>query len=253
MKNIFILILICVIKLSAYNYNIAFANTTTSTIFSFNNEYEDKNVKLYDYDNGTSVYNYYSKSVIFIWLNAIRRSGETSTPELINNPVTPDSNRYIGRKYFNEYYRNDLIFLNDLYTKNSYIDPFLNYLYNPDSFSNDNYIQYENYQILYNSDGLAVESIVNGVWAGLYSDEEKDISGKLYSVDGQLIYNNGEEVHWFGALFDKLTGGFGASFTGCFNVLGNVLISVLIVYFVWNMFYFILRIGKSAINKKESV
>ena len=102
---------------------------------------------------------------------------------------------YITASQFYDYYSNDLNFLNALYTSNNHnLMGFLNYLYNELSFSTNNYINYDNYELLYNEDGLAVESIVNGVWAGLYLDSQKSKSGALYNKNGSMVYYNGKEV-----------------------------------------------------------
>lgn len=173
MKKILFLLLIFVIKLSAYEY-LFFDNYNDDTI-NYNSKYRwftdsegNLEVKIENFDGSI-----YYGPIRYNYLNLIRRN----------------DNHYIKNIEFKNLYNNDLIFLNDLY--NQATNQFLNYLYNENYFNDSNYVNYENYELLYNEDGLAVESIVNGVWAGLYDDNQKSESGALYNSTGSLVYYNG--------------------------------------------------------------
>lgn len=142
-----------------------------------------------------------------IWYKYESKSGNITTNSILTDIIARDHLYYIysrpngsglqtgycNKEEFSLYYKNDIVFLNSLYKQA--LNSFLNYLYN-DNFRLNNIIQYSNYELLYNDDGFIVESIVDGVWSGLYDNSEKSISGKLYSSSGELLYVDGEPVSW---------------------------------------------------------
>lgn len=188
MKKVLFLLLICFIKLNAYEYYVTKNEDISSgsmVIF-----YHDSNGNLLQtrYDGGHLTNNTTSHNVFFNSLNEIKQ----------NNPY------YKGSVNFKEYYIENIDLLNDLYLQQT--QPFLNFLYNENRFNNSNYVNYDGYLIFYDSNGLAVESLVNGVYAGLYSMDEMQFSGNLYNEKGDLVLVNGFEPSFFQVLCDKIIG-----------------------------------------------
>lgn len=179
MKKILFLLLIFVIKLSAYDY--LYNRNPTS-----NNEY----IEYFYYDSdGILKIKSERDGVLINPNNAFSYNG---LGYISTNYSDFTGIGYINRDMFFNYLKNDLQFLNDWYEqKTNYI---LNFFYNSGRFNDSNYILYNDYELLYNSDGLAVESIVGGVWAGLYPDSQKSKSGALYDKSGSMIYYNGKAV-----------------------------------------------------------
>ena len=178
MKKILVILILCIIKLNAYEYLILDVYNLGGYGYKiyYTNEVSNYKgcVKYYDYKTGE-----------------VRYSQSAYIGNLIN--IRKNTERWIKNTDFIKIYKNDIIFLNDLYTTNDNSRiAFLNYLYNDNDFSESNYKNYSDYEILYNEDGLAVVSVVDGKWAGLYDDNEKSSSGILYNANGVPQYNNGE-------------------------------------------------------------
>lgn len=190
MKKVLFLLILCIIKLNAYEY-IIFSRSEDY----YTNPRQDKEV-LYVDDNGLLVQrsvhmdgNYIDKyNISYNYLYSVKVSDGTGFGS---------NGGFVPNEVFESYYKNDLLFLNSLYTSSdTVLQGFLNYLYNNERFGVNNYIHYENYELLYNSDGLAVESIVDGVWAGLYDDSQKNKSGYLINQDG-VLYKDGQQANYF--------------------------------------------------------
>lgn len=177
MKKILFLLILCIIKLNAYEY-LFFDNYNDSTGYSAKYRwFTDSSGKLKVKEQLMSGFEIIT-TLRYDYLSYIK-IGDV---------------HYIDSLEFKDIYSSNLNFLDDLYTQ--YTNVFLNYLYTQGRFSDHNYIQYENYELLYNEDGLAVESIVDGVWAGLYADSQKDKSGYLVNQDG-VLYKDGEQANYF--------------------------------------------------------
>lgn len=212
MKKILFLLLIFVIKLSAYEYLV----------------YDNPN------DNRTQRY-FIDNSQDILLIKNIFLDGTESTSNdnhafyNVLSSIKGNGRWFINNNEFSLLLKNDLNLLNDFYSQR--LNPILNYFYNDTNFNQTNYILYENYELLYNSDGLVVESKVNDIWAGLYDDTEINKSGNLYNANGELIYINGLEVNWFQKEFDKF--GINKVIKNSLPIFGLVLGgSVLVVLFV---------------------
>lgn len=78
----------------------------------------------------------------------------------------------------------------------------LNYYYNPNNNFNFNRIDFKNYELLTDSDGLIVASIVDGKWQGLYDNDSKIRSGRLFDLNGKLAYIDGDFVGLYYEIFN---------------------------------------------------
>lgn len=172
MKNILFLLLIFFVKLNAYEYTY----------------YNNGNLETFYTDDTGHLKIYYS------YVNSNLNKYTDVQYNGLGDIKYQRHDYYITNDVFMGYLRNDLIFLNDFYTQAT--NQILNYFYNNRSFGNNDYIVYNDYELLYNSDGLAVESIVDGVWAGLYDDNQKNKSGYLVNQDG-VLYKDGEQANYF--------------------------------------------------------
>ena len=158
---------------------------------------------------------------------------------------------YISNNDFLTLLKSDLNFLNDFYTQGT--NQILNYFYNENEFGSVNYIVYNNYELLYNSDGMAVESIVNGVWAGLYSDSQKKKSGALYDKNGSMIYYNGRAVNTSTYFFVWLQRFTNNVVLDAFEEIRKSLVTVIIVsiVLVLGLFRLVLELLPSSISPRR--
>lgn len=185
MKKILFLLLIFVINLNAYEIEV------------FNSPYSQGSatkIRLFVGNNG-------ELNVKFVRANGsiYVQNTENNFYDILNS-IKSHTTYYIRNEPFDSILKSDLQILNDFYTLRT--NSYLNYLYNKGSFNRNEFISYSDYQILYNSDGLAVESIVNGKWSGLYDDSGQ--SGYLYNQKGDLLYVNGEPASFFEKINNKL-------------------------------------------------
>ena len=228
-KYIF-LVFICVIKLNAYDYLIyeRLRETTGAYYMRFFNDGSGSlRIRNVSFD-GVITYSDATGGVLYSILNNIRISSSTST--LV----------YMSNDEFIHAFRSDNLFLNDLYL--TITNEMLNYFYNENNFNNSNYVVYEDYELLYDREGYAVESIVNGVWKGLY--EDPSLSGYLYNANGELAYVNGQEVNFFDRLSEKI--GFNHIFKSA--VLFVDMVWFLSAVFALAVFFFGVRYVSGAID-----
>lgn len=231
MKKYFSLLLVLCFNLFGYEYVI------------YNNPYATGNsselIYYHDQDGILKVKNVYKNGNEF----------DSNNPERFFNTLSyikSGTSRYITNDEFFSIYSNDLLLLNDLYIQQ--LQPFLNFLYNDESFSGSNYIEYENYQLLYDANGLAVESIVNGNWAGIYSDSEKSSSGYLYNSGGTLIYYNGEKVSWIQSTIDKVLQGVIGNLHTLIRLISTPVGVCVSVVFALCLVYYVVEVGRRAIK-----
>ena len=241
MKKIIFLLLICFIKLNAYNYDYLYRNINNIQKCYFTNEIGGiLRINVVNQNNN------YTRDISISEFASIRSS--VSTLKDVENGN--NSNVILGNKYFKEIYLNDLQFLNDLFTSNlvGFKQGFLNYLYNDSNFSNSNYIEYNEVQILYNSDGLAVEAIIGGVWKGFYETPEN--SGYLYDRDNNILYRNGEVASLFSRFWYALTGNVSSTLKIYYiSMLSlNVFILIIAVYLVKVLLGLIIKWITTVIN-----
>lgn len=236
MKKILFLLLICLIKLNAYQYLI------------YENPTDDVGVYKFEYLQD------YPSNYGHIVIKMIRHNGNSSYAYNIYSffgCFNSLKNGYISdgwkKNDFITYYKNDLNLLNDIFTYEYSLMPFLNYLYNPNSFSSNNYIKYK-YELLYNENGLAVESIVNGIWAGLYSESEKRSSGYLYDSGGTLIYYNGEKVSWIQSAIDKIMHYVIDNLYKLVHIISTTVGVCVSVVFALCLVYYVVEVGRRAIK-----
>ena len=173
------------LRINAYEYfyNKGVNSITTIDYYYYDTEKGLLKAKNYNYRTGVWTYN------INLTYNGIGK--------IANNKG--QNKNYITRDVFLSYLRNDLKFLNDWYVQ--YPNMILNFFYNKDSFGLNGYKNYDNYKILYNDEGLAVASIYNGEWAGLYDNNSIKTSGQLYNKNGLAEYNNGVYVGGLNSVF----------------------------------------------------
>lgn len=189
MKKTILILIICILKLNAFeDFKVNDNSNTTSTslginiywfIIDDNNQLKVKIEKL-------------SGQILFADNRGTLNEMFFKIRQTLNDNAFNNKLGWISNDTFQSYYKNNLKLLNGFYQGN-FLQSFLNYLYNPNNFINT-WFEYENYEILYNEDGLAVESIVDGVWAGLYDDSQKSKSGAMYNKNGSMVYYNGKEV-----------------------------------------------------------
>lgn len=186
MYRIIILLFIIVIKIYGWELVIRDFQSSSQTSYNYYFDVDYNRILFRSLYNGEVVLSGSSPNETYF------RSG------LANVLAYNGSQGYKSKTNVMNQFRNNLNILDSFYRLGTNV--LLNFLYNP-NFKVNNYINYNNYELLYNQNGLVVESIVDGVWAGLYDDDQKNISGILYNSKGVPVYNNGVKLNESERLF----------------------------------------------------